>query len=310
MRPFFVVLLFAPFSAGCTTVALSNASLKQIASVTDLRYQEVVDNLAVVAANADTLPSLMVVADGQASLVDTLSFDAKTMWTQAMFKGFSSQSLNPAFSRNPQPYWTLAPMVDLQKLEASWHAMRWALGHHPEPSDPGTKVLRLFQLGNKLSLLPPPGWVHVGCLKDVPHSTAYKSHCQNTWVWVNPEDMEALSTLTLVVLDIGTVDVTSLKSPDDGPNAKVKVVISDKEKDKKDKDKELFSNTIELDSQQAVQLSDKTIKVNLDGFSSLAAPKSLPESVIFNPLDLSSRPSDGGKGSINSEPKQKSMKPN
>jgi hypothetical protein len=51
-----------------------------------------------------------------------------------------------------------------------------------------------------------PGWYCVGRKHDVPKKACYVAHCGKTYVWVMPENMEALSRFTLAVMDIVTAD--------------------------------------------------------------------------------------------------------
>jgi hypothetical protein len=221
MRRLIFALALAPLGAGCTSTALERYTVAQIASVADVRYQEVVDNLARVAANPAVLPSLAVVADGTAQVVDSGTIDAKTLWMRAMFRGFSMETLTLSGYRSPQPYWTLEPVSDHEKVEAAWAALRWAVWGPPSPGSPPDVWLKTFQVDKDLEALP-PGWLGVGGWKDVPKGACYKAHCHGHWVWVTPEGMEGLSALTLVLLDIATVDLNSLRAPG---QVKVKVEI-------------------------------------------------------------------------------------
>jgi hypothetical protein len=59
----------------------------------------------------------------------------------------------------------------------------------------------------------PPGWLHVGCCKDVPKNACYQAHCHNTYVWVTPDGMIGLSTLTLVLQFIARRNVNDFYFP-------------------------------------------------------------------------------------------------
>jgi hypothetical protein len=100
-------------------------------------------------------------------------------------------------------------MAELQKLDAAWLSLRWALHIEPELGSQEEKLLQAFLVERRLRELP-PDWLHVGCFGDVPAHAAYKSHCGGTWVWVCPDGIRGLSELTLIILDIGTVDLTSV----------------------------------------------------------------------------------------------------
>ena len=59
----------------------------------------------------------------------------------------------------------------------------------------------------------PGGWLHVGCLKDVPLWARFKGHAGGTWVWVMPEDSESFAQFTLVMNDIATLNIDYLYAP-------------------------------------------------------------------------------------------------
>jgi hypothetical protein len=215
-------------ASGCTTAFLEQYCLNQIASVSDLRYREVLKNLAILAANPSILPSFAVIADGQAQIIDQGNFDAKSVWGHA-FKGFISETLTGTASRTPQPMWTLEPVADESLIKAQWCALLWGLYGPPPPESDWADVLREYQWDRELAKLP-PGWLHVGCCKDVPKNACYQAHCHNTYVWVTPDGMAGLSTLTLVLLDIATINLAALLEPS---VPKATVVHEEERKDSK-----------------------------------------------------------------------------
>jgi hypothetical protein len=66
-----------------------------------------------------------------------------------------------------------------------------------------------FGVEDRLARLP-SGWLHVGCLIEVPPGACYKAHCGGTWVWVMPEGRRGLADFTLVLHDIATLDLRSI----------------------------------------------------------------------------------------------------
>jgi hypothetical protein len=91
---------------GCTGLTLQRYTTNQVATLTDLRFQSVLDNLAAVAANPSTLPSYAPLAEGSAQVSQTVNWDPKTLWTRATFKGFSAETIGLSCLNNPQPNWT------------------------------------------------------------------------------------------------------------------------------------------------------------------------------------------------------------
>lgn len=57
MRNRIVLALVIAVNGGCTTTSVRDHAVNQALSVADMRYQEVLDNLAIVAHNTGRLPS-------------------------------------------------------------------------------------------------------------------------------------------------------------------------------------------------------------------------------------------------------------
>src|SRR5262249_12109574 len=53
----------------------------------------------------------------------------------------------------------------------------------------------------------PTGWFQIGCKKDVPKNACYVGHHCDTYVWVLPHDVDALSRFTITVMDIATGEI-------------------------------------------------------------------------------------------------------
>lgn len=50
----------------------------------------------------------------------------------------------------------------------------------------------------------PQGWFGRRCRRDVPNAACYVGHCCDTYVWVLPVGVKALSRFTLSILDLAT----------------------------------------------------------------------------------------------------------
>jgi hypothetical protein len=228
----------AVVASGCTAAMLDRQTVNQTISITDMRYQEVMDNLAVVAHNTGTLPSFALNGGGVSQVTNLVSVEPKTTWDPV---GFISQALNVAGKHNPQVQWNFEAATSNVQLAALRYACIWA-GCGPEYVDPdGIEYLRApkrsdifptptctdtwppcdapspppaiphFDVMNRLQQLP-PHWLKCGSCRDVDRCACYKAHCCGKYVWVNPPDLKALSDFTLVVLDIATRDPMSLAS--------------------------------------------------------------------------------------------------
>jgi hypothetical protein len=54
------------------------------------------------------------------------------------------------------------------------------------------------------------GWYGMGCRREVPKEACYVGRYGKVFVWVTPEGIEDLTRITLAILDIATVQPTSL----------------------------------------------------------------------------------------------------
>jgi hypothetical protein len=216
----------APFAmialacVGCVTAPLERYTLNQSLSMTEMRYQEVMNALAVVAANhGENLPSYALTTSGLANVTATVSMQETTTWARAAHN-FSQQLLNLAGKHTPELNWTLDPVADPTLLEGAWYACRWAIYGPLPPGDRGYELLRkptitdivgyggterTYHLGVFDEQHPiPSGWLGVGPRGCVPRGACYTSRCGETYTWVMPGHEEQLAAFTLVLLDIAT----------------------------------------------------------------------------------------------------------
>jgi hypothetical protein len=309
MRLITAAFLIISVCGGCTSTTLQRYTVNQTLSISDMRYQQVLNDLATIANNSGTLPSFALTAAGAANVTNTVSIDTATLWDQAL-KGFSKETLTAAGQHNPELQWTLDPIVSEPQLEALYYACLWALiGQPPEGSramellreprihdinsfsydgsqtppeprssplpewkppvrfpttpppstgspfsqpeqrprnkdesestrvrpsyeSPPTELVRASLTGQSKRTSPisaavkrtpsfhldvarqlaaiPPGWLHVSPDHQVPKHVSFKATRGNTTVWVAPDGLAGLSEFTLVILDIATIDPTSL----------------------------------------------------------------------------------------------------
>jgi hypothetical protein len=208
--------------SGCVTAPLERYTLNQSLSVAEMRYQEVMNALAIVAHNPGTLPSYALNSGGVANVTASLSVDEATAWTRAV-NGFAQQTFNILGKHSPELSWSLNPVAEEPLLEGAWYACNWAIfGPHPPGSkefellrapeladmvgcsaDKSTYHLGVFKSGDPNPI--PFGWVGCG-LHCAPHGACYVAHCGETFVWVMPENLPELSEFTLILLDIATTD--------------------------------------------------------------------------------------------------------
>src|ERR1700693_4864470 len=123
MRAKIALLCLGAFMSGCTADMLDRHTVNQAMSVTDMRYQEVMDNLAVVAHNTGMLPSFALNGGGTPTMTNLVSADPKTTWDPV---GFMSQTLNVVGKNNPQVIWNFESVASNIQLAALRYACIWA----------------------------------------------------------------------------------------------------------------------------------------------------------------------------------------
>jgi hypothetical protein len=205
--------------SGCTTVSLTEYTIKQNRTAGECRDKAVLDCLAAVAANPETLPSYAIYSNGVTTLQDTINPAYTATWAPGKA---TAHAIGITGSRSPRGLWTVDPMADYERLEAFRAACLWILfgperawAIHPEILGDAQDYLNQrphFGVASRLAKLP-PGWLHVGAHKDIPARACYKSHWGKTWVWVLPEDAEAFAQFVLVFQDIATIDLNIVYSP-------------------------------------------------------------------------------------------------
>jgi hypothetical protein len=202
-------------------LSLERSTLRQIATIDDYRNKSTLHCLAAIAANEGTVPPYGILVNGVTNLHDTGNASSTTAWTRAL-NGFATEALGLTLSRDWEVQWNVDPVGESSKLDALRCACRWVVCG-PEIAcrdcphllaDPAviySPQEPCFGVEGRLRRLP-PGWVHVGKLKDVPLCAAYKEHCDGTWVWVMPEDTWCLAEFTLILHDIATIDLEAVYS--------------------------------------------------------------------------------------------------
>lgn len=197
--------------SGCTHIALRNHTLQQSRTVTDLQYQQVLDNLAMFSVNPDAMPFFSIPSNGATAVDTTADVTNTTAWGPL---GFLQNGLSFKATRKNGGSWTLAPINDPAKLTRMRCAYQIAVGYHL--ADDQNACLQCCALikawypnGNndecgRPCRVPPPGWYCVGGKSDVPKHACYVGRYCDTYVWVVPGGVEQLTLLTLTVLDFAT----------------------------------------------------------------------------------------------------------
>lgn len=116
MRPGILLLLLAVIaSGGCTHSQLLRSTLNQARTITDIEYDQVLTNLAMVQANPDVLPCFAVVGTGGTGVTDQATANTELEWDPATL---ARKLFGLNASRQVEEQWTLAPVVNPDKLRA------------------------------------------------------------------------------------------------------------------------------------------------------------------------------------------------
>jgi hypothetical protein len=212
-------LLFAlvlPLVAGCQTqLALRDDTVCTTATLTDLNYQQVLNNVAMFVHQPSAMPSFAVVNSGTVTVADqkTLNGSAAYAPTMSWAQQNGGQPIlnliaNPSTQRNVTENWSLLPVTDVDNLRRIRCAFQLLVLDGGETTDcyECLHLLKQFYLGetDRMDCVLPKGWYHTGCKRDVPKSACYSAHCGNTHVWVTPEGIEGLTLFTMTVIDLAT----------------------------------------------------------------------------------------------------------
>lgn len=224
MRASFIGLVLLALLPGCTWTALRQQSVQLSGLGADLRYREVIENLAMVSADPWTLPSYSSIYAGAMDILDGVQVDGTTSWVHALPtpSGFSSQTLDIPASRAMKGTLTLDPTIVPEKLRALRAACQWAVfGGAADPDrrlleayGPGLPPGNYFGVEKDLADICQFKWLCKGCSRcNVPKNACYWAHCGKCYVWVCPDGMECFSRFVLVCQKIARIDINTVWKP-------------------------------------------------------------------------------------------------
>jgi hypothetical protein len=211
-------------------MALKRQTESHAQSSADLRYREVMENLALIYENPAALPAYCSIYSGSTDITDTIPVSAGSTWSRILiphaFTVFTAQTLDFSTSRNIKKNWTLDPTVVPEKIHAMRCACWWVLfGENNRLGDSLTLEKfpsgplnanwpegYYFDVANRLRALP-PDWLHVGSWGDVPWHACYRAGCGGKHVWVTEDGKQGLSQFTLVLQDIARASCDAMHYP-------------------------------------------------------------------------------------------------
>jgi hypothetical protein len=218
MKAWAIAAMLFPLCVGCTMNSLTRHTVAQTDSAVDIRYQEIMDDLAAVADDPSTLPNYASIFSGTIFVQDQAQIVSTTTWPFSI-PLISGQATNPSVNRQISQNWTLDPIMVPEKLEAIRAACQWvtkgqefldahAMSLLVRPQDVPRDRRRHFGVVEKLAQLP-PNWLCIGSPKQVPKRVCYRGQCRDTCVWVMPDGMQGLTQFMLVIQNIARVQINS-----------------------------------------------------------------------------------------------------
>lgn len=184
------VCIMALVSAGCTHTQLKETTLQTASTLTDLQYQQVMNNLALVAWNGDALPSHVDITEGAVQITDHLEPGIELAWAGATP---ANPTASLSASREWAASWNVTPVRDpgaLRRLQELYRSAKTdnAFTGGPRAATPAT---------TRPSDRPEPGWLFTG---EPPSDALYVGRYRGVSVYVTACGLGGLSKFTLLVL--------------------------------------------------------------------------------------------------------------
>jgi hypothetical protein len=212
-----ILLAVLPGLGGCQAHAyLRDSTVRTTNTLTDLNYQQVLDNLALFVAHPGSMPSVAVINAGTVTVGDQKTLNTSATYNPTLT--FAQQGggalpilsllFNPSASRTLTENWSLVPVTDVDNLRRIRCAYQLLVLNGGQSSDcyDCQGLLARFYLGesDRIECWIPQGWYGAGCSKDVPKGACYVGHYGDTYVWVMPDGIEGLARFTMTVIDLAT----------------------------------------------------------------------------------------------------------
>ena len=215
MRAGTLFLVMLPAFAGCQThLSLRTNTVCSTDTLTDLNYQQVMDNLARFVHNPSSMPSIAIISAGTVTVGDQKSINGNATYapTLAFFQQqgagmpIVNMLFNPNASRTVTENWSMMPVTDIDNLRRIRCAFQLVVlnGGQTGNCEECLAMLKRFYLGetDRMECEVPTGWFMVGGKKDVPKDACHVGHHCGTYVWVMPEGVEGLTRFTMNILEL------------------------------------------------------------------------------------------------------------
>ena len=176
--------------AGCSASRLRDMTVEVTSTLTDLQYQLVLDNLAMMTMNPALIPWHAKLDGGTVQISDDLRGEVGVAASQigSIADWVQGRAMvMPGRQRTLQ--WDIVPVTDPKELRDLQAAYQMALGYSTKEN-----LLKSLDI--------PTGWFEKGTRDEVPPDAVYTGQYRQHVVWVTPAGIEGLSKLTLIVLSI------------------------------------------------------------------------------------------------------------
>lgn len=204
--------------SGCATHRVLRKNTVAVnATLSDIYYEQVLNNVARFEANPDSMPSFAMVSAGTVNIEDQhgagFNPNYSPTLTRAMQGGGALPILSMLFqtsaSRSVTENWSTTPVTDSDNIRRMRCAFQLLVGREEADCDKCKARLEGFFLGGTESFdcAMPRGWYQVGCKDDVPDNACYVGHHCDTYVWVTADGMDGFSRFTITVMDIATGEI-------------------------------------------------------------------------------------------------------
>jgi hypothetical protein len=210
-------VVIGSFSGCATHRVLRKNTVAVNATLSDIYYEQVLNNVARFESNPASMPSFAMVTAGTVNIADQTGAGISPMYsptlTRAMQGGGAlpilSLLFNTSASRSVTENWSTTPVTDSDNIRRMRCAFQLLVGSETSECDRCKARLEGFFLGGTESFdcALPRDWYQVGCKGEVPDNACYVAHYCDLYVWVTADGLDGLSRFTITIMDIATGEI-------------------------------------------------------------------------------------------------------
>ena len=183
-------------------------------TISDIYFQQVLNNVARFEVNSAAMPSFSVISAGTVNIQDSAGAAVSPTYSPTLTKALQGGGALPILSilfglnaqRSITENWSTAPITDSDNIRRMRCAFQLLVGRESSQCDRCEDRLKGFFVASTESqdCMLPRGWYQVGGKCDVPPDACYSAHYCDTYVWVTPDGLDGLTRVTITVLDLAT----------------------------------------------------------------------------------------------------------